>query len=94
MAETRSIRIRISGFVQGVGFRAWAERRANALGLSGSVWNCRNGDVEAVLSGPADAVDAMLALCREGPRGAFVDSLEVLGPAKEAAGAFTIADDR
>ena len=71
MAETRAVHVLISGFVQGVGYRAWAERRATALGLSGWVRNRSNGDVEAVFSGPAEAVDAMLAACRQGPRGAL-----------------------
>ena len=66
MAETRSVQVRIAGRVQGVSFRVWTERRANALGLSGWVRNLPDGDVEAVFSGPAEAVDAMLAACREG----------------------------
>lgn len=90
MAATRSIRIRITGRVQGVGFRAWAERQANALGLSGWVRNAENGDVEAVFSGAADAVSAMLTACREGPRHAKVERVELLGPAAPIVGPFRI----
>ena len=56
-ARSAPCTVRISGRVQGVGFRAWTEQRANALGLSGWVRNCANGEVEAVFSGPAEAVE-------------------------------------
>ena len=85
---TRSLKVRITGFVQGVGFRAWTERQANALGLSGWVRNCENGDVEALFSGSLENVQAMLALCREGPRHAKVERVEIVGPAAPAVGAF------
>lgn len=90
MSSVRSVQVRISGFVQGVNFRAWTERRASALGLSGWVRNLPDGDVEAVFSGPADAVDAMLAACREGPRLARVDEVEIVGPAEPVEGRFAI----
>ena len=94
MAETRSVQVRIAGRVQGVSFRVWTERRANALGLSGWVRNLANGDVEAVFSGPAEAVDAMLAACREGPRLARVEKVEIVGEAESASGPFTIRSRR
>jgi acylphosphatase len=90
VTQSRSIKVRISGFVQGVGFRAWTEQRANALGLSGWVRNCENGDVEAVFSGPDAAVTAMLAACKEGPRHANVDRVELLGAAEPLLGPFRI----
>ena len=90
MPESRSIHIRISGRVQGVSFRVWTERQATQLGLSGWVRNRANGDVEAVFSGPAAAVDAMLAACRRGPRLARVESVEIVGPAEPHAGPFAI----
>jgi acylphosphatase len=49
MSRVRSIRVRISGQVQGVGFRAWTEQRATALNLSGWVRNTESGDVEALI---------------------------------------------
>jgi acylphosphatase len=84
----RTIKVRIIGVVQGVGFRAWTEQRANSLGLSGWVRNCENGDVEAVFSGAAESVSAMLAACKEGPRHAKVDRVELLGPAAPPVGPF------
>ena len=92
MVAIRSIRVRITGHVQGVGFRAWTEQRANALGLAGWVRNADNGDVEAVFSGSPDAVIAMLAACKEGPRHARVERVELLGPAAPTVGPFRTQD--
>ena len=88
MATTRSIMVRITGHVQGVGFRAWTEQRANALGLSGWVRNAENGDVEALFSGPSEAVNTMLAACQQGPRHARVERVELVGPAAPPVGPF------
>lgn len=71
-----AIRVVVSGRVQGVGFRAWAERSARSMGLSGWVRNLRDGTVEAVFSGPADKVDLMVARCRRGPEHARISVLE------------------
>ena len=90
MTETRSVRVRISGEVQGVGYRAWTVRRASALGLSGWVRNTPDGDVEAVFSGPADSVAEMIVQCRQGPRMASVSAVEEVGPAEPLSGRFDV----
>jgi len=82
---TRTVHVRVEGRVQGVGYRAFVERQAGDLGLLGWVRNRRDGSVEAVLQGSADAVEHMLALCRKGPAAAKVDRVEIIG---EGAGAF------
>ena len=69
-------RVVLSGRVQGVGFRAWTERTARSLGLSGWVRNRRDGSVEAVFAGPAEIVDDMIGRCRRGPDHARVEVLE------------------
>ena len=51
--EVRTVRVRIAGRVQGVGYRYWTERVAGELGLSGWVRNRRDGTVEAVVLGTA-----------------------------------------
>jgi acylphosphatase len=71
----KAVRVRISGRVQGVWFRAWTERQATALGLDGWVRNRRDGDVEALFAGPDEAVDAMLAECWNGPKNARVEAV-------------------
>jgi acylphosphatase len=67
----------VRGTVQGVGYRAFVERNAHERGLAGWVRNRRDGSVEAVLSGPADAVDAALAALRKGPSSAKVTGVQV-----------------
>jgi acylphosphatase len=68
--------VTISGRVQGVGYRAWVEDEAIARDLEGWVRNRRDGRVEAVFAGPAEAVTAMIAACRRGPSSARVDTLQ------------------
>src|SRR5262249_26924475 len=84
VTEARTVRVRIAGRVQGVGYRYWTEETATALDLTGWVRNRRDGTVEALFSGPADGVAAMLQRCRQGPpaaRGAMVEVLEEGGEA-------------
>jgi acylphosphatase len=69
-------RVTIRGRVQGVGYRAFVERQATALGLEGWVRNRLDGSVEALFAGPANIVSDMIALCRRGPSYARVDTLE------------------
>ena len=75
--DVRTVRVRIEGRVQGVGYRYWTERTAAALGLSGWVRNRRDGSVEAVFSGTPEAVAQMLDCCRSGPPSAQVTSVDV-----------------
>jgi acylphosphatase len=69
--------LRISGRVQGVGFRYSLLVEAKARGLAGWVRNRRDGSVEALLQGEAAAVDATIAWARRGPTAARVDKLDV-----------------
>lgn len=82
MTEAR-LTARVTGHVQGVGFRWWTRRRAEALGLGGWVMN---GDdersVQVVAEGEAAALDELERLLRAGPAGARVESVDVArGPA-------------
>lgn len=71
-------RVVVRGFVQGVFFRDTLRRRAASLGVSGWARNNRDGTVEAVFEGEPAAVELLLELSREGPRGARVDRVEVV----------------
>ena len=73
----KSVRARITGRVQGVGFRAFVEQAAARLGVRGWVRNRRDGSVEAVISGDTSKVDEMLTLCWQGPPAAKVDGVSV-----------------
>jgi acylphosphatase len=67
--------VKITGRVQGVGYRAWVEHRARAHALEGWVRNCRDGSVEAVFAGSENVVADLIALCRRGPSTARVDAV-------------------
>ena len=70
-------RVVIQGRVQGVFFRETTRRRALAAGVAGWVRNNPDGRVEAILEGEPEAVERVIAFCREGPRGARVDWVDV-----------------
>lgn len=68
--------IRISGRVQGVGYRDWLVREARSNGITGWVRNRSDGTVEALLAGETDALQAVLSGCRRGPPAAQVENIE------------------
>jgi acylphosphatase len=68
--------LRISGRVQGVGYRDALRRQALAHGLAGWVRNRRDGSVEAVLQGDAGGVEKVIAWARRGPPAARVDRVD------------------
>jgi len=68
--------VTIRGRVQGVGYRYFVEREAQLRDLEGWVRNRRDGSVEAVFSGSADAIAATIAACRRGPSSARVDAVQ------------------
>ena len=88
-AARTEVRVRISGRVQGVGFRAWTDRQATRLGLAGWVRNLPDGDVEAAFCGPVQSVAEMMAACWKGPALAEVANVQIVEPAQVGAtGAF------
>jgi acylphosphatase len=66
----------VSGRVQGVGYRFFAERAGNQLGLKGYVKNLWNGNVEAYAIGDEAVLEEFKRLLTEGPRGARVAGVE------------------
>jgi acylphosphatase len=83
-------RVVVHGFVQGVYFRDTVRRQAVTRGVAGWVRNNRDGTVEAVFEGEADAVEQLIALCRDGPRGARVDHVDVREETPEGLSGFAI----
>jgi acylphosphatase len=83
-------RVVVHGFVQGVYFRDTVRRQAVAKGVAGWVRNNRDGSVEAVFEGEPDAVEQLIALCRDGPRGARVDHVDVVEETPEGLSGFAI----
>lgn len=83
-------RVVVHGHVQGVFFRDTVRRHAAAGGVEGFVRNTRDGTVEAVFEGEAAAVERLVTLCHEGPRGARVDRVEVAEEEPEGLVGFAI----
>ena len=76
-ATFETVRLRITGRVQGVGYRLWITRAAASLGLRGWVRNRTDGSVEALVTGAPEAVAAMIEASRKGPLGAQVRDVTV-----------------
>ena len=86
--ETR--RFLVSGRVQGVGFRAATQARAQELGLNGYTRNLPDGRVEVLACGPQPALAALESFLRRGPPHAQVSALEVSAAAPELSVGFVI----
>ena len=68
-------RFYVSGFVQGVGYRFFAQRIAGQLGISGYVKNLRDGRVEIYAIAPDEKLRELHKELRRGPRGATVEEV-------------------
>jgi acylphosphatase len=89
MPHEKTVRLRITGEVQGVGYRIWASRTAAGLGLRGWVRNRFDGSVEVLATGAADAISAMVDACRHGPRAARVAAMTVSDAEADGSFGFT-----
>lgn len=67
----------ISGFVQGVGFRAYVRSKSRKIGVFGWVRNLSDGRVEVVLQGEKEKIDKVLFYCNRGPFFANVTNIVV-----------------
>ncbi|EAQ04367.1 hypothetical protein OB2597_09494 [Pseudooceanicola batsensis HTCC2597] len=76
--------VRITGRVQGVAYRAWAQSEAQRLGLTGWVRNKPDGSVEAIAAGPDKAVEQLITACWSGPGSASVRDVQA-APADDPA---------
>ena len=86
------VEVRVSGRVQGVGYREFARRVAERRGLAGFVRNRSDGAVEARLVGCVAALETALAELRRGPPHGRVEGLEIVarGPAPAAQSGFSV----
>ncbi|HEX9944977.1 MAG TPA: acylphosphatase [Thermoanaerobaculia bacterium] len=73
--SAKAFRIRLSGRVQGVGFRWFTRRAAQELGLTGRVRNLPDGRVEVEVAGDPERLDAFRERLRQGPPGSRVTDL-------------------
>ena len=75
--EITTLKVRVEGFVQGVGFRDFLAMAAEANKLHGWVRNLSDGAVEALVSGPTKAVEAFVSAATRGPQGARVTAVDL-----------------
>lgn len=85
-----SRRLRITGRVQGVGFRYAMQDEAARRGVNGWVRNRSDGSVEALLQGEAGAVETLTAWARRGPPGARVTEVKVAAGEETACSGFEL----
>jgi acylphosphatase len=89
--EIVSLEVRVSGRVQGVGFRYFAHEAARRLGLVGYVMNLRAGGVRAYLEGPRGVLGEFLCQMEKGPAGSCVrETQSHWGPATGQYSSFSI----
>jgi acylphosphatase len=80
----------VRGRVQGVGYRAFAQRSAQALGLTGHARNLDDGRVEVYAAGPVEKLEELAPLLHRGPRWADVRGVDEQEAAVEVSGSFRI----
>ena len=76
-ATTLTQHLLIRGHVQGVSYRWFMVQAAQQRGVRGWVRNRHDGCVEALVTGPADAVQSLIEWAHQGPPHARVDRVEV-----------------
>lgn len=77
------LHVRVTGIVQGVGFRWFVRERARRLGLAGWVRNLPDGTVEVMAAGDPGQLDLLRGELKRGPTGAVVDDLEPMAGAPD-----------
>jgi acylphosphatase len=88
-------RYRVTGRVQGVGFRYFVWREAEVLGIDGWVRNCADGTVEALARGSTHDLDRFQNRLEEGPRWSRVTSVAVTDePDQAVSDGFEIRRDK
>ena len=91
MAEVKHLKVRVTGLVQGVFFRASTKAKAEQLGLEGYVMNESDGSVLIHVQGKPDNLNELLSWCESGgPEGAKVENIEVSEVRVEPFGFFQI----
>lgn len=75
--KNTSVKILVSGYVQGVGFRFFIARIAHSLNLKGYVKNLYNGDVEIYAEGSKELLDKVVEKARLGPAYSHIDSIKL-----------------
>ena len=73
----KSVRLYITGTVQGIFFRAFVKENAERNNIKGFVRNLEDGRVEIFLEGDSDSVNKMIELCKKGPKHSQIKDVEI-----------------
>jgi acylphosphatase len=77
MSNKAAFKAVVCGRVQGVSYRYFVQRRAEAIGLTGYTKNLRDGSVEVVAEGEREQLEQLIVRLKVGPRDARVDQVDV-----------------
>ena len=73
----RTIRVKISGLVQGISFRKYIKDEAIKLDIKGHVRNLETGEVEVVAEGSPDSIQEIILVCKKGSAHSNVKNVDV-----------------
>lgn len=73
----KTVRIKISGLVQGVFFRKYIQDEAKKIGIKGHVRNLESGEVEVVAEGSPEQIETTILLCKKGAPHSNVKDVDV-----------------
>lgn len=92
MSANTTKNIRIFGKVQGVYFRAWTQKTATEMMLTGWVRNRKDGSVEALITGPEETVQRFISMCYTGSDKSKVETISVHCGINEGLRDFTVRE--
>ena len=72
----KSIRLYITGTVQGIFFRGFVKENAERHNVKGFVRNLEDGRIEIFLEGNSEDVNKMIELCKKGPKHSQIRKVE------------------
>jgi len=74
----KSVRLYISGTVQGIFFRQFIKENAERYNVKGFVRNLEDGRVEVFAEGNQEDVEKLIQLCRQGPKHAKIEKVDII----------------
>ena len=77
LISNASVKLVVSGRVQGVGYRYFIARTASELGINGYVKNLYSGDVEIFAEGRKEFLEELIKIAKSGPPHAYVDTARI-----------------
>jgi len=73
----KSVRLYVTGTVQGIFYRAFVKENAERLNIKGFVRNLEDGRIEAFIEGESETVNKLIELCKKGPKHSQIRDVEI-----------------